>query len=56
MRILIDMNLTPRWVPYLHAARHDVAHWGSIGRMSASDQEICDFARLNDYVLSRLSG
>jgi predicted nuclease of predicted toxin-antitoxin system len=51
MRILIDMNLTPRWVQYLHAARHDVVHWASVGRMSAPDQEIFDYARLTDYVL-----
>jgi predicted nuclease of predicted toxin-antitoxin system len=51
MNILIDMNLTPRWVPHLRGAGHRVAHWASIGRISASDQEICDYARVNGYVL-----
>ena len=51
MKILIDMNLTPRWVAYLHGAGHGVEHWASIGGASASDQEICDYARLNGYVL-----
>jgi len=45
------MNLTPRWVPFLHAAGYDVVHWASIGLISASDQEIFDYARLNGYVL-----
>jgi predicted nuclease of predicted toxin-antitoxin system len=51
MHILIDMNLTERWVQYLHDAGHGVVHWASIGRVSASDQEIFDYARLNGYVL-----
>jgi predicted nuclease of predicted toxin-antitoxin system len=51
MRIVIDMNLTQRWVQYLCAAGHDVVHWASIGAVSASDQDIFDYARLNDYVL-----
>ena len=51
MLILVDMNLTMRWVPFLKASGHDVAHWGSVGAVSASDQEIFDYARLNGYVL-----
>jgi predicted nuclease of predicted toxin-antitoxin system len=41
MRILVDMNLTPRWVPYLNNAGHSAIHWSSIGRISAPDREIC---------------
>jgi predicted nuclease of predicted toxin-antitoxin system len=51
MRILVDMNLTPRWVEHLRSFGHDVVHWASIGKASTPDQEICDFSRLNDYVL-----
>jgi|SRR5690349_9307578 predicted nuclease of predicted toxin-antitoxin system len=51
MKILIDMNLTPRWVEHLRDAGHEVVHWSSIGRVSAPDQEICDYARLQEYVL-----
>ena len=51
MKILIDMNLTPRWVEYLRIAGHEVVHWSLIGRISAPDQEICDFARLHEFVL-----
>lgn len=35
----------------MRVAGHDVVHWASIGRVSASDQEIFDYARLNGYVL-----
>jgi len=36
---------------YLRSAGHDAIHWASIGKASTPDQEICDFARLNDYIL-----
>jgi len=32
MHVLIDMNLTPRWVEYLNGVGHDAVHWSSIGR------------------------
>ena len=50
MNVLIDMNLTPLWVPHLRSAGHQVVHGASIGRISP-DQEICDYARVNGYVL-----
>src|SRR5579862_5390195 len=51
MRVLIDMNLTPRWAGYLINAGHDAAHWSSIGPFSAKDSEICEYARRHNYVL-----
>jgi predicted nuclease of predicted toxin-antitoxin system len=51
MKILVDMNLTPRWVGHLRQCGHDALHWSSAGRISAPDQEICDYARLHGYVL-----
>jgi predicted nuclease of predicted toxin-antitoxin system len=51
MRLLIDMNLTGRWVQFLCNAGHEVVHWSSVGRVSAKDSEICDFAREHSYVL-----
>jgi predicted nuclease of predicted toxin-antitoxin system len=51
MRLLIDMNLTVRWVAFLRNAGYDVVHWSSIGRISAKDSEICNFAREQSYAL-----
>jgi predicted nuclease of predicted toxin-antitoxin system len=51
MRILIDMNLTPRWVHFLHNAEHEAVHWSSVGSNSAKDGVICDYARQYAYVL-----
>jgi predicted nuclease of predicted toxin-antitoxin system len=51
MRLLVDMNLTPRWVQLLRKAKHEVIHWSSVGSNSAKDSEICDYARQYAYVL-----
>jgi predicted nuclease of predicted toxin-antitoxin system len=51
MRLLIDMNLTPRWVQFLRNAEYEAVHWSSVGANSAKDSEICDYARRNAYVV-----
>lgn len=51
MRLLIDMNLTPRWVDFLREAGHETVHWSSVGANSAGDDEICGYARQHSYVL-----
>jgi predicted nuclease of predicted toxin-antitoxin system len=51
MRLLLDMNLTPRWVQELGAAGHEVLHWSAVGNPKASDTGICNFARENAYII-----
>ena len=51
MRLLIDMNLTPRWIPFLMDAGHEAVHWSSVGSNSAKDSDICEYARQAAYVL-----
>jgi predicted nuclease of predicted toxin-antitoxin system len=51
MRLLIDMNLTPRWVRHLRDAGHECAHWSECGPPSASDATICRYARDHSFVL-----
>ena len=51
MRLLVDMNLSPRWVDALIAAGFDAAHWSTLGPRSASDAEIMGYARTHDYVV-----
>ena len=51
IRILIDMNLTPRWVSYLVETGHDAIHWSAVGYVRAREKEICDYAREHGYVL-----
>jgi predicted nuclease of predicted toxin-antitoxin system len=53
MKLLLDMNLTPRWVPYLEAAGFETLHWSKVGRASAPDEEIMAYAaRLGMVVLT----
>lgn len=51
MRLLIDMNLSPRWVRFLLSEGFEAAHWASLGPADASDSEIMAFARANDLVV-----
>lgn len=45
------MNLSPLWVESLK--KHGIAslHWSSIGKPNASDEEIMEWARKNQYVV-----
>jgi predicted nuclease of predicted toxin-antitoxin system len=51
MKVLIDMNLSPRWATVL--AEEDIAamHWSSVGLAKALDQEIMSFARVGGWVI-----
>lgn len=51
MKLLIDMNLSPRWTRLLADAGIDAAHWSTLGAANAPDVEIVAFARINGYVV-----
>ena len=51
MRILIDMNLSPRWVDVFHIHNIEAVHWSSVGRAYASDIEVMAYAKANNYVV-----
>jgi predicted nuclease of predicted toxin-antitoxin system len=51
MKLLLDMNLPPRWVELLNKAGFEAVHWSTIGPGNAADVEIMTFARQNGYVL-----
>ena len=51
MRILIDMNLSPRWTAVLNGSGFEAAHWSSLGAATAPDIEIMAFARAGGYVI-----
>jgi predicted nuclease of predicted toxin-antitoxin system len=51
MRILVDMNLTPRWVQPLRDAGYHALHWSAVGPPEAADREICAYAREQRYVI-----
>ena len=51
MQLLIDMNLTPRWVAFLEAGGHEALHWSKVGPPDAQDSEICEFARQKRFIV-----
>ena len=51
MKILIDMNLSPAWVPALRAAGFQSTHWSEVGKPEASDEAVCMYAKSHTYVL-----
>ena len=56
MKFLVDMNLSPLWVPFF--ARHEIkaVHWSTIGLASAPDSEIFKFAAANGYIVFTQDG
>jgi predicted nuclease of predicted toxin-antitoxin system len=51
MKILIDMNLPPRWLQVFAREGWEAVHWSQVGALSASDREIMAWSRDNGYVV-----
>lgn len=51
MNVLVDMNLSPRWVSLLADAGIEAAHWSTLGAANAPDTEIMAFAKANGYIV-----
>ena len=51
MRLLVDMNLSPRWAGFLREAGHDARHWSTVGDPTAPDSTIMRVAAEQHAVL-----
>jgi predicted nuclease of predicted toxin-antitoxin system len=51
MKLLVDMNLSPRWISMLIDAGIEAAHWSTLGANNAPDSLIMSYAHANDYVV-----
>ena len=51
MKILIDVNLSPKWVPVFKDAGLTAVHWSEIGSLQASDHEIMQWAKANKHIV-----
>jgi predicted nuclease of predicted toxin-antitoxin system len=49
--ILVDMNLSPEWVPLLERHGYAAKHWSLVGDPRATDQAIMAWASTNDHVV-----
>jgi predicted nuclease of predicted toxin-antitoxin system len=51
MKLIVDMNLSPRWVDFLADSGIEAVHWSNHGLATAPDWEIMAFATANGYVV-----
>ncbi len=51
VKILIDMNLSPEWVPLLSGRGWPAVHWSGVGDPRARDGEIMGWAVANQHVV-----
>jgi predicted nuclease of predicted toxin-antitoxin system len=51
VKILIDMNLSPSWVMVFEHEDWEAVHWSSVGKATAPDPEILDWAADNEFLL-----
>lgn len=51
MKLLIDMNLSPRWASLLINAGFNATHWSVLGAYNATDSEIMAYAKAHDYIV-----
>ncbi len=51
MRLLVDLNLSPRWAEVLRSAGFEATHWSEIGRLDAPDAEIMAYAATHSFVV-----
>lgn len=50
-KLLVDMNLSPEWVPVLQKHGWQAVHWSQVGDPRASDRVIMDWAAAREYVV-----
>jgi predicted nuclease of predicted toxin-antitoxin system len=51
LRVLVDVNLSPDWVPVLNDAGFEAMHWVQVGDLSAPDREIMEWAVAKGYLV-----
>lgn len=51
IRILIDINLSPKWVEVFKSNGFEAVSWSSIGKPEAPDKEIFEYAKRNSFVI-----
>jgi predicted nuclease of predicted toxin-antitoxin system len=51
MKLLIDMNLSPRWEAWLAQSGIEAVHWSKVGAATTPDAEIMAYAAANDCII-----
>ena len=51
VKLLVDMNLSPDWVPVLKSHGWSAVHWSTVGDPRESDRVIMDWAVRHKYIV-----
>jgi len=51
VKVLVDMNLTPEWIPFLQAGGVEAVHGASVGDFGAKDEVLMRWAAEQGYVV-----
>lgn len=51
MKLLVDMNLSPRWIGLLEGAGIEAVHWSSVGARNAPDAQIMAYASASGSIV-----
>jgi len=51
MKILLDMNLSPKWIDFLNANNIESLHWSYIGPPDSPDTEIINYAKNHNFTI-----
>jgi predicted nuclease of predicted toxin-antitoxin system len=51
VNVLLDMNLSPDWVPVLQRHGWTAIHWSTVGDPRATDRTIMDWAVANGFIV-----
>lgn len=51
VKILVDMNLSPDWMPILQKEGWSAAHWSTVGRATDPDSAIMAWALANGHLV-----
>ena len=51
MNLLIDVRLSPAWVPLLQHAGVEAVHWSAVGPAAAPDREIMKYAQAHGHAV-----
>jgi predicted nuclease of predicted toxin-antitoxin system len=51
LAIVVDMNLSPEWIPLLYGAGWPTVHWSQIGDVRATDAAIMAWAQSQKHVV-----
>jgi predicted nuclease of predicted toxin-antitoxin system len=51
MKLLVDMNLSPRWAAGLQSLGFESIHWSQVGAATAPDDEVLRWCAVNGHVL-----